>query len=553
MNDHIKIDSSNQNTLPANEKGQTENVTFFNKSFFKLSLTFAVFSLFAISGALLYISNKISQSSMNTQSFAQVSSLQQQSSSTTSANDLQGTKEKLGIFFSYNYKTDTLIFDKIEGKRGYVFGEFAQVSSPDFDIIAFDNQSNPLFQTIVEVKDEYSDARDEGDMKMFQDGFSTYNSTNSPTKIKSGTSLNAIVNQNPLIFGSKLSNQENLPYFAELEYSSSIDHIEIVPHEGNDKRASLLIDPNMIDHIKINQEIASTKFNNYKSRRFQGMSDPDSIGILFVSDNYNEEEMNEFYSYVEYFKKELSENNVLRNYMNKISITAVQGKTGLEKRCSGLGLFCKGPQNDVELRSLMNQYKTDVLVMVYKRTEEEVQSAQGLNIPCRAAASGNIVLICDGFNGPLAVLTHEMGHALLNLRDEYPYSSFRPADLDRNCTYDTSCSVWSHIPNDGCYQNCTSSAAYRGNNGYLMEGILIKDKPVNDYGPVGSYYATQTLNDALSPSPTPTVTPPMTEGCEIDCTCDNPALCDQVSTCTQDSGKSCALIGGKGFCCPIER
>lgn len=374
--------------------------TMLNKSSYKI-LALLIFTFFIVSGALLYISKVISQSPISNQSFAQMSTLQQ-STTNTALSDLHGAKQKISISFFYNEKNDDLVFNKIEGARGYIFGEFAHSSSPDFDIIAYDNQSHPLFQTTVEVRDEYSDARDEGDFGMFQTGFSKYTTKNSPMHANLGTNPNTI-NKQPLSNSDlDLVKQDNASYFAELEYSDSINHIEIVPHEGSDKTATLLIESDTIDHRKIKQEIDSTKFNTYKSKQIQGLSSPNNIGILFVSDNYGDEEMNEFYSYVEYFRKELFENNVLKNYISRISIAAVQGKTGLEKRCSGLGPNCK---TDKELKDLLNQYKSDVLVMVYKRTNEEVQNAQELSLPCRPTSIGNLISICDGFNGPLAVLT----------------------------------------------------------------------------------------------------------------------------------------------------
>lgn len=555
MDNNKSLDTLVKNdSLKIKEEIQAQKSTVAKNRSFKFIFLSVVLSLLLISGVMIYVSRTLSQTRIDKRTFAQMNSLQQsaQTNSPIATNAPEGSKNKLSIFFTYNLSSDTLTFNKIKGAKGFIFGEFAHTSSPDFDIIAYDSQSNALFQTSVEVQDDESEARNKGDANMFQESFNNYNRIIASKGVNANTGINSKTMQNSANLTPTLDRQRDVLYFAELEYSPNIDHIKITPHEASGKTATLSIDLDMINHDSIQQEISTTKFNTYKVKQIHGTQSSKNIGILFVSDNYDPNNINEFYSYVEYFKKELSENNVLKNYIDRITITAVQGKTGLEKRCSA-SMDCKRLDSDDELLALMNQYKSDVLVMVYKRTEEEVQKAKDPIIPCPAKSFGKAIYICDGFNGPLAVLTHEMGHALLNLYDEYSYGSYR-YQLDRNCTYDSTCSVWSHIPNEGCYQNCTSNRAFRGNRGYLMEGGLIKDKPVNDYGPVGSYYASQLLEEVLNqrPSPTPSPSPVPTtiipRDCQPDCTCDNPAVCDQISTCNEE-GRSCRLINGKGFCC----
>ncbi|MBP9798229.1 hypothetical protein KBC70_03730 [Candidatus Woesebacteria bacterium] len=545
--------SVNNDSLNINEEIKTRNSTVEKNRSFKFIFISFMLSFLLIGGVMIYVSRTLSQTSIDKRSFAQMNSLQQSGMMDAAVSVPEGSKNKLSIFFTYNLATDTLIFSKIKAAKGFIFGEFAHTSSPDFDIVAYDSQSNPLFQTTVEVEDNESEARIEGDANMFQESFNTYSGIIASKGVNASTGINSKTILNSANVTPALDHQTDVLYFAELEYSPNIDHIEITPHEASDKTATLSIDLDMIIHDSIQQEINTTKFNTYTSKQIHGTQSPNNIGILFVSDNYDPDNINEFYSYVEYFKKELSENNVLKNYMDRITITAVQGKTGVDKRCTA-SMNCKRLESDDELLALVNQYKSDVLVMVYKRTEEEVEFAKSAVVPCPARVFRNVINICDGFNGPLAVLTHEMGHALLSLLDEYPYGASNTYNLNRNCTYDSTCSVWSHIPNEGCYKNCTSSNGFRGNNGFLMEGALIKGKPVNDYGPVGSYYATQLLEEVLNqrPSPTPSPSPVPTtvipRGCQPDCTCDNPAVCDQISTCNEE-GRSCRLINSKGFCC----
>ncbi len=510
--------------------------------------------ILVVSMGIVFVSYKLTQEPVNTRSFAQKPSVNQQGKHDSALQiPPQGIKEKIWISFSYDERSDQLHFGSIRGQEGFIFGEYASTSSPDFVVQTFDAQNNILSETEVEVLDEAEQARHESDSHMFESAYNQYfggglSSKNQPNSL-SHTSLTP---------NQKLG-QTNQDYFVEAEYSPNIDRIEIIPYEGSGKQARLVIDTQMIDHQLIQRGIAETSFQQHTSSVIHGEQSPDNIGILLVSDNYKDHEMQEFYDYVDYFREELSENNVLKDYMDRISMVAVQGKKGPnDTRCemSGIQIACVYVIQDSELGHLVNQYKSDIVVLVYKRTEEEAQQNQG-KIPCNARAAGNLIWICDGLDGPLAIFTHELGHALLALHDEYSYGATAGFISGRNCTWDSTCAEWSHIPNQACSKPCTSANGYKGNVGYLMEGVLINNNPVNDYGPVGSYIGRQILNRWLeiTPTPTPTVTPPqgsIPAGCVRDCTCDDPQKCLGVSSCT-GSAKACRIIGGSGYCCPVTR
>jgi cytoskeletal protein RodZ len=138
MDNNKSLDTLVKNdSLKIKEEIQAQKSTVAKNRSFKFIFLSVVLSLLLISGVMIYVSRTLSQTRIDKRTFAQMNSLQQsaQTNSPIATNAPEGSKNKLSIFFTYNLSSDTLTFKKIKGAKGFIFGEFAHTSSPDFDIL----------------------------------------------------------------------------------------------------------------------------------------------------------------------------------------------------------------------------------------------------------------------------------------------------------------------------------------------------------------------------------------------------------------------------------
>ncbi len=122
----------------------------------------------------------------------------------------------------------------------------------------------------------------------------------------------------------------------------------------------------------------------------------------------------------------------------------------------GIALFC----DSTELRKKSASCPSDIIIVV----KDESQNM-------RSSAYRNVISL--NLNHEKSVLTHELGHAISNLAEEY-INHQSPARLSTNCQ--SFCSSFG-LEMDGCFEGCSQSTLFRS-----IENGVMRSLSSNNYG-----------------------------------------------------------------------
>lgn len=468
--------------------------------------------------------------------------------------------QKITVTVNYSNISDTLGYVSITGSRGYIMGQNSGPFDSAFDIIAYDSSGTELSRNKMSIITKQS-----------LDHANTDGRNSSVLGVSTSHSV-------PSMSLSDKSGPDTLEYDVDIEYDVNIDHIVIVPSEGSTYKAHLDISSLDIDHAILQKQIDSdifyeypvsdlsynTKVSNTNVKQVPlaqsspyanvlGAQDgPKKIGIVFISDNYQKAEIGKYYALVNQEVNKIYANELYTKFKSRFIINAVENYEDLGCKywwrneggwetvlACGDGSCKEGSQGcslkkipGKKTKNIAKQYPSDLVIIVHNIDDKF----------CRSSGyySGQISL-CSSNTISGNVINHEIGHSLVQLRDEYVYADTGKTTIpeNSNCTTDSSCRAWQGIQGGGCFQGCSESNYYRGGDNFLMRDSWNTDR----FGPVtykiGLDYLTGRFGNP-DPTPTPSPTPtliPCNGGCQYgragDATC---------------STGSCNFVDGGGFC-----